>query len=1119
MCVMKKVYLCFVISLASLFVISCNKDVLGSLKEVTEGIPTRFSLNLELPKTSSVSVATKSIYDYESEIDELALIMFEANGRKMVIDLTGKITASNSVTATGNTRTYNLVGDITTDADGKPVLSGTYTVYAVANWSSPFCRLTLDGIKAMSQAELKVAFANNTTGVLNVSGNQKLPMSSITPNVVIAPESEQPGGSSIEIRLKRVISHIEFEFVNGGTVLGAKPEIVEENPRFIPNTFIVYNVPEKAYLFNQGTSNIANKITWQKPTVGQNKASVRSDISGQNIIEFFMLENVQDVNTNVTTYGDRDKWTNSQQQGAVLAENKVFANAPEGSTFIAVEGRYTGKSYTGNVAYTIHLGNFTNSVDAYGNNASMGNFTVNRNEHHKYKITINGVNSMVTEATVESGQTGGGAMPGVEGVIGSTIGSQFVLDAHYETVLLKFPLDKGKLKNAKIIFMTPYSPDASPMGPDELDATPFGPNNLTNPSMDYGWVKFMKPNNDLTVFPKYNNTKVCDAKVFLKELIQLGNDNTAPLNPHYIIKEESVNGQMQSFVYAVAFVDEFYYDGKPWNEFVNVSNRIIAVSSSPLISHDRNTIVFKDYFFQLEQRSIKTVYNVNKPELNAFGIETWNETGKSANGSGGDANGAYAWAKSFNLMGEGTQWPDVTKAGYNKTITDNSKTAHRFEGVSIDANHACLTRNRDENGNGRIDREEVKWYLPSMRQYFSLWMGIDFLKGDTQLFDPKDKALINNETLSTYNHFTCSPDRYRIYWAVEGASAGSYESFNKNAEVRCVRNLKTYNGEAAFTYSDNPSTRIISVTEASPSALRNQVMTGEYTGGHDHLSVDNRVYPRFQVARALLGQTYIAPQPAKTEIVPKSWSYTSRYYTTQEWWGNQSHYGVKVTFAPAKMQRDKFDYMYWNAEWIDVPQNGECPEIDTGSEAGYVALLVRSRSTGATQEFCAMYDPKGTGNTFYKRNGGNPDKNSPLTGDIELNFAGTDVEIEGTATKHTINELKTLQNLCASNYSELPDKSDLGKWRVPNQRELMLMSDNAASYLPNASEANTYGCCTFFFNTTMKHQPFAFFGNITLDAGSGDNKTYIIRCVRDADISSSAAVDASSYTHELQPIF
>ena len=85
-----------------LALVCCASVLAGCQKEMTRvnfesGLPASLDVLINLGKGSDV-VMTRGIYDYESEINELMLIMFSEEGRKMVIDLTGKLDAGSAVT-------------------------------------------------------------------------------------------------------------------------------------------------------------------------------------------------------------------------------------------------------------------------------------------------------------------------------------------------------------------------------------------------------------------------------------------------------------------------------------------------------------------------------------------------------------------------------------------------------------------------------------------------------------------------------------------------------------------------------------------------------------------------------------------------------------------------------------------------------------------------------------------------------------------------------------------------------------------------------------------------------------------------------------------------------------
>jgi hypothetical protein len=135
--------------------------------------------------------------------------------------------------------------------------------------------------------------------------------------------------------------------------------------------------------------------------------------------------------------------------------------------------------------------------------------------------------------------------------------------------------------------------------------------------------------------------------------------------------------------------------------------------------------------------------------------------------------------------------------------------------------YACAMRNRDFNGDGKINQQEVQWYLTSLNQMGDLWVGEPCMPSYARLFHLDDETGYdgtyfhkgNNATLKGRHYITsywvktgtnkdqvASDDLY-VYWAEEyGANCafdtslgewyGSPQSGGKNVvSVRCVRNL------------------------------------------------------------------------------------------------------------------------------------------------------------------------------------------------------------------------------------------------------------------------------------------------------------------------------------------
>ena len=377
--------------------------------------------------------------------------------------------------------------------------------------------------------------------------------------------------------------------------------------------------------------------------------------------------------------------------------------------------------------------------------------------------------------------------------------------------------------------------------------------------VDYGWVKFGKPasTTSLNAYPAKGDGLV-DIRQLALEL-KTAEANKATTADHFLIS----NGK----VYVQAYVDEYYYSKRPdngkkasWPEFVNAENRVLILNPTSKTSADGNSTLYPTYLFQISQRSIRTTYKTDNDSIEAFGIETWNETGRSDFGtavSTVDLDDSYGWNNNKILLGVGNSgpWPDAAKTlGYTTSVTSNAKEAHVWfsQGIGVlKGYYACLSRNRDENGDGVVDEKELKWYLPAINQYLLLWCGENYLYGDTRLVDPADIPNISDADqygAGAYNLFTSSNSRE--YWALEGVSYGPGGSGNG---LRCIRNLKTQNAATAKLSESDASTNTIRVVGAR--TLRQQEMSGEYPV-HKDRDPENSLFASFKVASSALAGTF-----------------------------------------------------------------------------------------------------------------------------------------------------------------------------------------------------------------------------------------------------------------------
>ena len=1097
-----------IIAMFLVLLTACQEEI--GFNKFQEGVPARMGLSISL--SSSERVQTRGVMDYESEISELILIMYESSGRKMVVDLTGNLVAGAADGEYGGHRTYTTREQIETDINGEPILSGTYRVYAIANWSSPFCELGKDELIAMSEDELNSAVGTNSGFVYSLSGTQRFPMTGYTEGIEVKPYETEGETEITGIKLRRLTSRIEFKFVNG------------ENVRFVPEHYQIFNIPSGAYLMDNRTNSntAANKYS------GEYGSSEVLDIVSGGEIAFFMQENVQGPAANVNAYADRDKWDGTRGDGT-----KDFINAPENATYIVVTGGYEDGTHTGNVSYTIHLGKFGKSGDQ---SRAYNNFEVCRNEYHTYTITVNGVDSILAEAEQE--QEDGGNVPGAEGTLTLTNkGSQFVIDAHYETLLLSFSLT-ALCANPNMIVQTPYSPELTQYS--LADETALA-------GVDCNWVHFIKPES-VNSLPQYPTTEEQNAGALtgiaglateLQQAWEQYRSGETPSGDHILISGSDSDGNPK--VYVVAYVDEYFYETDPmgnmanWTDFVNRDNRTLILNPAKSTSADENSIVYPDYIFQISQRSIKTTYGTSSSSINAFGVETWDETGRLPWGEPSSEYGlndedGYQNTSILLGVGQNNNWLSTSvleKAGYVNSISDNSKESHVYYGAGetglsgIYGFNACLTRNRDENGNGRIDDGELKWYLPSVDNFQIMWQGIDYLREDTQLFDPSLMSSLNNSNISNYNLFLSSNSEHRIYWPVEGASYG--RNLDSGARgVRCVRNLSDLDGKIAPVSVANDN--IITVLSATPSALRTTFMTGgEYRAGHTERDTDNRLPLAFEVAESnlLISDNDLVVNtvelqledlgPVKFGVVSASATFSGSYLS-----GN-------ITFADIE---EGYSYSLKggspiNSNYLQFGQNAGDPWITlTISKDGVddnIALYFNFSYWGEFTNDITVYKMLDNEDNEYgqKNNWGKTDTVlATLT-------VSDDVTSQGTFSKTALYSNTT--GFCSSHYSQEADKSDLGQWRVPNQRELILMIQHG--FLDDAnSGSNFYASRTFFSRMDLgryegstfiaKDAPFCYFGNLTLE---GDN--FVIRCVRDATPSSEAEIIDSSYSNSGGSLF
>lgn len=364
--------------------------------------------------------------------------------------------------------------------------------------------------------------------------------------------------------------------------------------------------------------------------------------------------------------------------------------------------------------------------------------------------------------------------------------------------------------------------------------------------IDYKWVEFL-PQKDASVISYYpsdrnsllNAWEVCHKMGDI--VYQLYKNGAVSNSQGLIISDDNE-------VRFTVFVNEYFYERDlagnkvGWKSFTNQEDRVMLIASHMKISSDLNS-TYSTALTYISQASIETFYNSD--DDNAMGIETYNENGNLGgfgsiypigsyqqwidgywnNGywieghyetvytyadfwTNGRANticnisdqfgrteendvklpDRLRWNQRGGYGGPNIHWDEI---GYTEdnSITGNKPLEGGVSGRYLRAYNACLTRNRDLNGDGYIDENELRWYLPAISQYLRIGIGSRALSSDARLYtgDKEQMTYGNYPIVDDGALYWASNESRNQYWAVE---MGAYGTFGRtDAQVRCVRNL------------------------------------------------------------------------------------------------------------------------------------------------------------------------------------------------------------------------------------------------------------------------------------------------------------------------------------------
>ena len=542
-------------------------------------------------------------------------------------------------------------------------------------------------------------------------------------------------------------------------------------------------------------------------------------------------------------YVDNGDWTYANANSTYVKFNLVLTLTPEGITDIGgtdPAGMGISEALTSNAVFTVHLGDFGSSAGTSG----VNNYDTERGTFYTYTITVNNTKSIYTEVTrdqeVQAAQ---------EGFLLLTDKEIFNVDAHYDYRSIEFPYRPDLDQEVFSWYVkTPFSVG----GPTITKDPSTGTYTYDATDLDYLWVKFrvnklsggsysanrLAYPGDGHYHPDWEPGRTVDDGdglgpkevpdlLDITQLIKFifaetAKEKASPGSSAF----KSVDGGTP-VIRMTAFVNEYYYEENPltgqvdpdlWRKFVNADPREMHILSEVQHSRDRQSDLITSSHSVIQQ-SIQTIYNIyaadlhtlwgteHRDEMNEIG-DGWyywvdyrpGNTGRagaynSVGKENGRLNSAYIWDFYSSQGNNGTDRTGRRWDTYLNYDVPNDYPALREDYQSMA--WSCMARNRDNNGNGFVDRDEVRWYLAASDQLIGMWVGNEALSLDARLYRPAEGQW--------RNHVVSSTDR-RVCWSEEGAGATPYDwdfesgrhTWNtideaaRGESVRCLRNIGTY---------------------------------------------------------------------------------------------------------------------------------------------------------------------------------------------------------------------------------------------------------------------------------------------------------------------------------------
>ena len=861
------------------------------------------------PQGTGVTVSTKahlSLVD-ESHVFNMYLLIFGSDGKKIYghyFDGSNLGTSTennwwtvNNLTSSDNPETTTTTGTLHIRTSKK----GGCTVVAVANMNPDDLDVSpgiLSTIK--TYGELNSVVATQVRSEIAANSGYFLMTGQLSGVDILGNTSDPNDISQNTLHLKRLYAKVSFK-VQVGTA-GAAAGI----RKFVPDKWYVVNVPTCSYLMERTATPYVDAATdasqfFSTPELGFETEELAKDPDNpSNFVfyhdgvtkascygfAFYMMENRKapyarsgDALPSPFNYSHREL---EIKDGAGL--NQGWRYASEYSTYIVMTGKIVMGVTSGsnanatldaNVKYKIHLGNFA---------SDNADFNILRNHNYTYKIYINGSDDIKTEV-----ETGTENEPGATGRVVVAEEEVFDSDCHYSTQVISFHANLIDPSQISWYVETPFNPEGA------------GPNDgLELSDIDYKWVEFhvnslggdgkYSPNRVLYEphdWEKYDELGIAPGTkghtMYVNELVEYIKHQKSQYDLHLAdpsLPKSDFDNDTDPKISVTAFVNEYYYEEHPikggydptlWKLVVNHPMRRMHILASSAKSPDGESNLIGASFI-LQQRSIQSIYAVHEEATlqSAWGMEFtdddneteasyyWKNKNLEDCGNTSATNGRINSLKLWGILNpDGTKRLDFLPRWDNYLdLTGTNETPHLLSDYDY-LRYSCLSRNRDNDGDGFIDPEEIRWYMASDVQLIGVFLGSYGIEGDARLYqrNASDQAESNKDKWRQHiiasNRYIYTPqekadwnnsNKYpRIVWAEEGVNGSNmdYTGSDQTSKfsTRCVRNLGYYidGGQRKDITLSDPT------VETDPYVLltrkrRNEdgTVTSPYTGAYDN---------------------------------------------------------------------------------------------------------------------------------------------------------------------------------------------------------------------------------------------------------------------------------------------